>query len=43
MPQGQVLEVLNRPLSQELLGSNIPTRLGYTERDERTPNCTGCA
>jgi hypothetical protein len=29
----QVMEVLIRPLSQELLGSNIPARLAYTARD----------
>lgn len=33
MQHEQVMEVLNRPLSQELIGSNIPARLAYTGRD----------
>src|SRR5262245_14372978 len=28
-----VLEVMNRPISQQLLGSDIPARLAYTARD----------
>ena len=33
MQHEQVIEVLNRPLGQELLTSNIPARLAYTGRD----------
>ena len=33
MDNKQVLEVLNRPYSRELLESNIPARLAYTARD----------
>jgi len=33
MPQDDVLAVLNDPLAQELLSSNIPARLAYTGRD----------
>jgi hypothetical protein len=33
MERENVLEVLNRPLSRELLQSNIPARLAYTARD----------
>ena len=33
MPQDDVLQVLNDPLAQELLHSNIPARLAYTGRD----------
>ena len=33
MPHNDVLQVLNDPLAQELLRSNIPARLAYTGRD----------
>jgi hypothetical protein len=33
MERENVLEVLNRPLSRELLQSSIPARLAYTARD----------
>jgi hypothetical protein len=33
MPQDDVMQVLNDPLAQELLRSNIPARLAYTGRD----------
>ena len=33
MPHDDVLQVLNDPLAQELLRSNIPARLAYTGRD----------
>ena len=33
MQHNDVLQVLNDPLAQELLGSNIPARLAYTGRD----------
>ena len=33
MPQDDILSVLNDPLAQELLDSNIPARLAYTGRD----------
>ena len=33
MRQDDVLQVLNDPLAQELLDSNIPARLAYTGRD----------
>jgi heme-degrading monooxygenase HmoA len=33
MQHEQVMEILNRPLAQELLNSNIPARLAYTGRD----------
>jgi hypothetical protein len=33
MDHTQVMEVLNRPLAQELLNSNIPVRLAYIARD----------
>ena len=33
MAQDDVLQVLNDPLAQELLHSNIPARLAYTGRD----------
>jgi hypothetical protein len=33
MQHEQVMEVLNRPLSRELLDSSIPARLAYTGRD----------
>ena len=35
MQHDQVMRVLNAPLSQALLGSNIPARLAYTGRDGR--------
>ena len=33
MPHDDVLQVLNDPLAQELMRSNIPARLAYTGRD----------
>src|SRR5215212_1384869 len=33
MPYDDVIQVLNDPLAQELLHSNIPARLAYTGRD----------
>lgn len=33
MPQDDVLQVLNDPLAQELMNSNIPARLAYTGRN----------
>lgn len=33
MPQDEVVQVLNDPLAQELLHSNIPARLAYTGHD----------
>ena len=33
MTQGNAIQVLNDPLAQELLNSNIPARLAYTGRD----------
>jgi nitroimidazol reductase NimA-like FMN-containing flavoprotein (pyridoxamine 5'-phosphate oxidase superfamily) len=33
MTPDEITQVLSKPISQRLLGSNIPARLAYTDRD----------